>query len=120
MSTIQVTPVALGDGADVLLRFHRACDLDGVVEQCQDEEMRQCTTIPVPYARADAEWFLDHVAQGWIGTVLPTDTRPYPVPRAGAGGPVTPRWGSTMRLSAAPRQVRVRKQAVASPAVTVI
>lgn len=32
--------------------------------------MARFTTIPVPYTRADADWFLDHVAAGWADGTL--------------------------------------------------
>lgn len=32
--------------------------------------MARFTTIPVPYGRADAEWFLEHVAAGWAAGTL--------------------------------------------------
>jgi RimJ/RimL family protein N-acetyltransferase len=54
----------LRDG-DVLLRAHTEDDLDAVWEQCQDPDMQRFTTIPVPYSRHDARWFLDHVRAGW-------------------------------------------------------
>lgn len=55
----------LADAPGLLLRRHRAQDLADIVGQCQDREMAQWTTIPVPYGRADAERFLVQVAQGW-------------------------------------------------------
>ncbi|GHE13564.1 GNAT family N-acetyltransferase [Klenkia taihuensis] len=55
---------ALRDGG-VLLRAHTEADLDAVWEQCQDPDMQRFTTVPVPYAREDAAWFLEHVRRGW-------------------------------------------------------
>lgn len=61
---------ALRDGADLLLRRHRPEDADGILEQCQDPDTVRFTTVPAPYARADAEGFLAHVAAGWSDGTL--------------------------------------------------
>jgi RimJ/RimL family protein N-acetyltransferase len=58
-------PPVLADGPDLRLRRHRPQDVDAIVEQCQDPETVRSTTVPVPYARSDAEGFLQHVAAGW-------------------------------------------------------
>ncbi|HWJ67710.1 MAG TPA: GNAT family N-acetyltransferase [Nocardioides sp.] len=52
----------LSDG-DVALRAHEAGDVERIVEQCVDPASQAWTTVPVPYARADAE--------DWIGRVVP-------------------------------------------------
>ena len=55
----------LSDG-QVTLRAHRADDVDGVREQCQDPVSQRWTTVPVPYSRADAETFVGEVVPaGW-------------------------------------------------------
>lgn len=60
----------LRDAPDLMLRRHRPQDADDIYEQCQDAEMARFTTIPVPYRRADAAGFLEHVAAGWAGGTL--------------------------------------------------
>jgi RimJ/RimL family protein N-acetyltransferase len=55
----------LTDGL-VTLRAHRTDDIDGVWEQCNDPVSQRWTTVPVPYARADAERFVsEEVPAGW-------------------------------------------------------
>ena len=59
------TPDPLVD-AELTLRRHRPEDIDGVLEQCQDEQMQRWTTVPVPYQRSDAEaWVTETTARGW-------------------------------------------------------
>jgi RimJ/RimL family protein N-acetyltransferase len=54
------------DGADGRLRAWRDEDIDPVTRACQDPESAHWTTVPVPYARSDAEWYLrDHVPAEW-------------------------------------------------------
>ena len=60
----------LRDGTDLLLRRHRLADLDAIYEQCQDELTQRFTTIPVPYTRADAREFLDHLAESWTAGTM--------------------------------------------------
>lgn len=41
-------------------------DVDRLTELCQDEEIQRWTTVPVPYRRRDADWFVrELVAMGW-------------------------------------------------------
>lgn len=55
----------LVDG-ELSLRRHRPADIDGVLEQCQDEQMQRWTTVPVPYHRSDAEqWVTETTVRGW-------------------------------------------------------
>jgi RimJ/RimL family protein N-acetyltransferase len=55
----------LTDG-QVTLRAHRAGDVPGCFEQCQDPVSQQWTTIPVPYSLDDARHFVTElVPQGW-------------------------------------------------------
>lgn len=57
-------PIELtGDG--VLLAIPTKDDADAITELCQDEDVQRWTTVPVPYTRADAEQFVDHVARAW-------------------------------------------------------
>lgn len=59
----------LTDGV-VVLRALEVGDLDDVVARCQDDEIQRWTSVPVPYARADAEAFLERCRRGWDdGTV---------------------------------------------------
>ena len=65
-----LAPPEMHDGADLLLRAHRVADIDAIIEQCRDEEMRRWTTVPAPYTESDARSFLDHTARSWAdGTV---------------------------------------------------
>ncbi|UAL29047.1 GNAT N-acetyltransferase [Nocardioides rotundus] len=51
----------------VTLRAHTAEDVPRIVEQCVDPESVAWTTVPVPYARADAEtWIGEIVPEGWV------------------------------------------------------
>lgn len=55
----------LTDGV-VTLRAHHAGDVAGVYEQCQDDESRRWTTIPVPYTWQDARAFVTRIVPtGW-------------------------------------------------------
>lgn len=41
-------------------------DVDAVTALCQDPDIQAWTIVPSPYARADAEWFVESmVADGW-------------------------------------------------------
>lgn len=62
-------PLAPPSLADSLVRLRTLADrdVDDVFAACQDREMARWTTVPVPYDRSDAEWFVDHAAQGWAG-----------------------------------------------------
>ncbi|WP_243056815.1 GNAT family N-acetyltransferase [Nocardioides sp. SR21] len=55
----------LTDGV-VTLRAHRPDDVTGVFEQSQDPDSQRWTTIPVPYATSDAEFFIGELMpRGW-------------------------------------------------------
>ena len=59
------TAPTLTDGV-VTIRAHRRDDVPGVLEQSQDPVSQRWTTVPVPYARADAEQFVDEMMpRGW-------------------------------------------------------
>ncbi|MFG3350111.1 GNAT family N-acetyltransferase [Streptomyces sp. NPDC048018] len=48
------------------LRPFTAADADAVYEACQDPDIQRWTTVPSPYARADAELFVTRlVPEGW-------------------------------------------------------
>ncbi len=74
------TPPVLSDGV-VTLRPPRPGDADDITTACQDAQIQRWTTVPVPYARADAEEWLakrptpaawwDYPA--WAVTVAPSD-----------------------------------------------
>jgi RimJ/RimL family protein N-acetyltransferase len=54
------------DGVEGYLRPWRDEDVEPVTLACQDPESARWTTVPVPYARSDAEWYLgDHVPAEW-------------------------------------------------------
>jgi RimJ/RimL family protein N-acetyltransferase len=55
-----VTPSGLAVG----LRPPEARDLDAIIEACQDTESVRWTTVPHPYARSDAEFFVTEHAPG--------------------------------------------------------
>ncbi|WP_203669594.1 GNAT family N-acetyltransferase [Cellulomonas pakistanensis] len=61
----------LTDGV-VLLRAPGAADVDRIAALCQDPAIQEWTTVPSPYARADAESYVTGmVADGWAnGTQL--------------------------------------------------
>ncbi|MBD0293317.1 MAG: GNAT family N-acetyltransferase, partial [Jiangellaceae bacterium] len=41
-------------------------DVDQITELCQDPDIQRWTTVPSPYTRRDAYWFVhEHVRQGW-------------------------------------------------------
>lgn len=43
-----------------------AADIDAITRICQDPDILRWTTVPSPYSRADAEFFVDQiVAPGW-------------------------------------------------------
>lgn len=53
-----------GDG--ILLAVPTAGDVDRVTDICQDPEILRWTTLPSPYRRSDAEYFVEqHVPKGW-------------------------------------------------------
>ena len=58
---------------DILLRRPDAADVDAIVAACSDEEIvRYIPLMPVPYERADAEWWIDRAEQAWLdGSACP-------------------------------------------------
>lgn len=51
---------------NVVLRPHLDEDVAGIVDQCNDPQSRQYTTLPSPYTREHAEiWLRDRVRAGW-------------------------------------------------------
>ena len=57
----------LTDGV-VTLRAHTVGDVDGVDEQCSDQDSVAWTTVPSPYTHDDAlEWVTKIVPEGWAG-----------------------------------------------------
>ena len=56
-------PTLTGEG--VTLRAHRAEDVAGIVEQCQDPVTRRWTVVPVPYTDAEGKDFVAECARGW-------------------------------------------------------
>lgn len=57
--------IDLTDGV-VVLRPPAPADADRVAELCQDPTIQEKTTIPSPYTRADAAWFVrEVVVAGW-------------------------------------------------------
>lgn len=48
------------------LRRWSPADADAVFRACQDEQIQRWTTVPVPYTRGDAEWFVgEHSGSEW-------------------------------------------------------
>jgi RimJ/RimL family protein N-acetyltransferase len=54
----------LGDGP-LVLRAHTVADAPRIVEQCVDPESVRWTTVPSPYALADAEGFVAEIRRSW-------------------------------------------------------
>src|SRR4051794_41904592 len=53
-------------GSEVLLRPWAPADADDVFAACQDVEIQRWTTVPSPYARADAVGYVTEVApEAW-------------------------------------------------------
>ncbi|MFC3964390.1 GNAT family N-acetyltransferase [Nocardia jiangsuensis] len=72
----------LSDGT-VLLDRPRVGDIGTIVAHCQDPAIAEWVTIPVPYGRSDAEFYLSEiVGKGWAGR-----SPVWAVRRAG-GGPM--------------------------------
>jgi len=53
-------------GEDILLRPPQPDDADAIVAACSDEQVvRYIPLMPVPYSRADAEWWIDRAEEVW-------------------------------------------------------
>ena len=60
-------------GDRVLLSVPTRADIDRITELCQDADIQRWTTVPSPYTRPDAYWFVhEHVRQGWDAGTEPT------------------------------------------------
>jgi RimJ/RimL family protein N-acetyltransferase len=57
---------------EILLAAPTRDDVDRLTELCQEAEIQRWTTVPVPYRRRDADWFVrEQVSTGWeLGTEL--------------------------------------------------
>ena len=60
----------LTDGV-VLLRAPRADDIDDITRGAADPEVQRYTTVPSPYLREHAEWFVDHFGGASWGIAEP-------------------------------------------------
>jgi RimJ/RimL family protein N-acetyltransferase len=61
-----VEPFALGT-ARLTLDQPRESDMDDITRYCQDPLFARFMTVPVPYRREDAEYFVrEHVPDGWM------------------------------------------------------
>ncbi|MFD6463809.1 GNAT family N-acetyltransferase [Streptomyces roseolus] len=69
----------LSDGV-VMLRAHRAEDIDAMVEQCRDAEMMRYTTVPRPYTRQEGESYLERTVRAWAENT-PTSLRAWAITR---------------------------------------
>lgn len=50
----------------LVLQAPSTADVPAIVEACRDETLQRFTTVPVPYARSDAEFFLSRIVEhGW-------------------------------------------------------
>lgn len=50
----------------VLLAVPTRDDVDRITDLCQDEQVQRWTTVPIPYRRRDADWFVrEVVGSGW-------------------------------------------------------
>lgn len=58
---------ATAAGGELRLRPMEERDLDAVVETCRDPETIRWTTVPDPYAPADAESYLTYTRDAWAG-----------------------------------------------------
>lgn len=58
--------------ARLILRAPVDGDVDAIFRACQDRDIQRFTTIPVPYARADAEHFVGVVAPARRARVMET------------------------------------------------
>ncbi|MEU5786699.1 GNAT family N-acetyltransferase [Micromonospora purpureochromogenes] len=60
-------PVLFATAGDTELRLRpmEERDLDAIVTTCQDPDTIRWTTVPHPYQRNDAEWYLDHCRTNW-------------------------------------------------------
>lgn len=64
--TLTDTPTDGPVDGRVTLRAHRLDDAPGSYEQCQDPASQAWTTVPIPYAMADAETFVTEIMPaGW-------------------------------------------------------
>jgi hypothetical protein len=60
-----VQPFVLESPA-VRLEVPGPADVDAIVEACQDQVLQRFTTVPAPYARKDAQFFLERIVDhGW-------------------------------------------------------
>ncbi|MGH9250925.1 MAG: GNAT family N-acetyltransferase, partial [Acidimicrobiales bacterium] len=51
---------------EVLLAAPTRDDVDRITDLCQEEQIQRWTTVPVPYRRRDADWFVrEIVGPGW-------------------------------------------------------
>ncbi len=49
--------------ARLVLTLADARDIDDIVDACQDQTLQEWTSLPSPYERADAEWFIAHASR---------------------------------------------------------
>ncbi|GAB6856926.1 GNAT family N-acetyltransferase [Microbacterium xylanilyticum] len=47
------------------LRAPASADVDAITAACQDPDIARWTTVPSPYSRADAEYYVRHAAEWW-------------------------------------------------------
>jgi RimJ/RimL family protein N-acetyltransferase len=82
----------LSDGV-VTLRAHRPGDIDSVRDQCQDPEIQRWTSVPRPYERSHAEYFVTvALPSGWQA---PLGTRGFAIEVVDGG---RPRFAGTVEL----------------------
>ncbi len=112
----------LTDGR-VSLRAHRADDLEGVYEQCNDPESQRWTTVPAPYTRDDARRFLESRADTWRNG----DAWDFAIETEGGSGPGrfagsigVRRYGSRVGLIGFGAHAAVRGRGVMTAAVHLI
>ncbi len=56
-SAVDIAPLTT---ARLVLTLASARDIDDIVDACADPTLREWTSLPTPYERADAEWFVEH------------------------------------------------------------
>jgi RimJ/RimL family protein N-acetyltransferase len=82
----------LSDGV-VTLRAHRPGDVDAVWAQCQDPEIQRWTSVPLPYERPNAEYFVTvALPAGWEA---PLGTKGFAIEALDGG---RPRFAGTVEL----------------------
>jgi RimJ/RimL family protein N-acetyltransferase len=84
MTALPTKAPTLTDGV-VTLRAHRPDDVEAVLAQCQDPDSQTWTTIPVPYERSHAEYFVTEAMP--LGWQTPSGTKGFAIDALDDGRP---------------------------------